>query len=784
MATPDALLQSMLDAAPGLGQPSGLLESQVPSIASGFKFDFAGMPGVKPAAEKLLAAGAWQLLQHLSREDVSTVTVHYYLERLGADLSTPNTRRTVVTYPPPSARTRTALTRFGTDVSMEALTGSDATQSLRTYAGRSNFPVNPGIGGEHFHLHVSRMHKDVRQTLVVMWLLHLDIVAGADLTMTLDPAQLHAGVRNAPTQADECEYAKSVDGIRLHVNAVDATTKALLVAACDPTMVAGRSARTRRYDWEVVPITFYGGILPVAQNVILANADATARAIISFGEQYGTQQDCSAALHTALLLYGAEDLGTRVPLLLGAPALHGDAHRTQILSSGIAMVRELAGRELAALAMFLARSYAQSAAAALRTTVLAVGAKDLPGSEAYLTGIHQHLLWSAGAAFGREWEGLYPTFIHHGACVYINVNRLWAQTGVLHCLMAGIVVEGAVVSEVAGTFTTKALVDTAVTDNPSAGEARADEAVTWYILSQLLQDGGEGLAGSRAAIKRALTQRLQLHPDTRQFACTTSRLVIAGLGSPVFLNPASEERPVLALPPTDPAVAVPATTSGAVLAAKSAETLKPLAPDDDWVQALVTHRGPIASTTMRRQKAPTLRGELRKKEAIVVTNVPEPARDAVDRAAAFGWGPEPTSGEGMLCGARAVHASLDAMARAEDDIAPLLDTVITAIQNALTPEQRALMDAADVPVTLDNFTVDQLALGVRQLGRYQLGVVESTNGRGTVRVYGPDDDEAELVLIHHDGRGHWSSIGPGGGKRVRRDSAQQRTPRAAVPSGG
>lgn len=780
MATPDALLQSMLEAAPGLGQPSGLLEPQVVGAGGGmFKFDFAGMPGVKPAAEKLLSPGAWQLLQHLSREDVEAVTVHYYLERIGADLSTPNTRRTVVAYPPPSARSRTALTRYGAEVSMEALTGSDATQSLRSYAERSNFPVMPGIGGEHFHLHVARMHKDIRQTLVVMWLMHLDIVAGADLTMTLDPAQLHAGVRGAQSQAAECEYAKTTGGVRLHVNAVDATTKALLVAACDPGMVNGRSARTRRYDWEVVPLTLYGGILPVAQNVILANADATARAIISFSEQYATQQECSAALHTALLLYGAEDLGTRVPLLLGAPSLHGDAHRTRILSSGIAMVRELAGRELAALAMFLARSYAQSAAAALRTTVLAVGAKDLPGADAYLVAVHQHLLWSAGEAFGREWEGLYPSFIHHGACVYINVNRLWAQTGVLHCLMAGIVVEGAVVSEVAGTFTTRALVDTAVTDNPAAGEARADEAVTWYILSQLLQDGGEGLAGSRAAIKRALTQRLQLHPDTRQFACTTSRLVIAGLGSPVFLNPASEDRPVLALPPNDPAVAVPPPASGPVLAANSAAALKPLAPEEDWVQSLVTHRGPIASTTMRRQKAPAMRGALHAKEAIVVAEVPGPAREAVDRAAACGWGPEPTSGEGMLCGARAIQASLDAMAKADEEIAPLLDTVITAIQGALTPEQRALMEAADVPVTLSDFTVDQLALGVRRLGRYQLGVIESTNGRGTVRVYGPDDPEAETVLIHHDGRGHWSSIGPGGGKRVRRESTRQTRPPTA-----
>jgi hypothetical protein len=773
MAAPDAFLQSLLEAAPGFGQPAAL-RAPTPGSTRGFNLgmDFSGAGGLAvPAAEKLLSPNAWDLLRHLAAEDADKVEVHYYVEKQGADLSSPNSRATQIVYPPVSARRRTALTRMGTDVGLEAYSNATARAALLKYATASNINVSPGIGAEHHHMHVLTMHKHVAALLTQMWLLHLDIANGADPVVTLDAVRVHSQLARVGRTEDECEAAKSLPGVRMHVNSCDQTLKALLVGACDITNVTSLSPRCSRFSWAPTPLTFYGGVLPSSQQVPLSNPDATARAIIYFGSRFATSLELSQALHTALLLYGMEDAGTRASLRAADPQLHEETHQMPVGTLGMTRVKELAGRELVALSMFLARAYAQSASQIVRSAVLAMGAKDVDGADAYLMNNQVLLMKGTGTTLGQNWQSLYPDILDHATSVHVGFKRHWSQKGVLHSLIAGITAEGSLADTMTQPLQLGTLLDTRVTDLPDAGDERKKETSRWLLLSEILRDGGENLCGSMDALRRGMGAQQRLHAETRLYSGSAIRFVIAGLGAPILTKLAQDPGLQLA-----PGIAEAAEEAAPVISHPEvvAEQLRAAVQsprDEDWVHTLVTQRGPLASTVMRRAKpSQYARSPADTRRELVVVRMPDPATRAVARAAGLGWGPEETSGEGLLCGARALHQSLSAMAAVEGQSGPLLDQVRTALEHAMTPEQTALAEAAGVPLGVDNFTVDQLAIGLRQLGDYRLGILTSTNGTGDVMIHGEGD--GEVVLIHHDGRNHWSSIGPSSNVRLRRQSTR------------
>jgi len=120
----------------------------------------------------------------------------------------------------------------------------------------------------------------------------------------------------------------------------------------------------------------------------------------------------------------------------------------------------------------------------------------------------------------------------------------------------------------------------------------------------------------------------------------------------------------------------------------------------------------------------------------------------------------PTSGEGLLCGARAIRGSLAAIGKSVQ-----LPEAMEAICKALTQEQKDAAAAAGVPVTDRDFTADQLAAGLRQLGDYRLVVLHETDAGVHTFSHG-GTEKSTPVLVHNQG-GHWSTVGPGKGRKLR-----------------
>nr|WRW25203.1 CP [Bipolaris maydis chrysovirus 2] len=764
---PDDLLASMLEVAPGFGQPDAFARGGGGGVhGAGDDLFFVGAPGTVPAAQELLSEGDWALLQLLSAQDVDEVSFQYTLERWGADLSSPNLRSAVVRYPAPTSRKECVVVARGSAPELLNYTGPEARRGLMEYALQRSTNVDPGVGAEHHHVQTTLAGKDLRMVLTLMWLIHLDVASRADVTVRLEPMSVRWGLQACRNPADECEAAKALGGVRMHVNSCSEVLKALLIAATNRRSVAGLSARVDRYSWPAVPLVLYGGVLPQAQRVHLLDANATARAIVAFSMKMGAVVESGEALNTALLMYGVEESGSRFALDCSLSSVHEDTHSRVDVSPGLVRVRELAGLEIVALSKFVARAYAQSAAGLVRAAVQSVGAKDLPGAEGYVLANHELLQREAARTLAQSWGALRPNVVSHETYVHVNFRFIWGHLGVAHALVAGVVPEGSVARMVSAPLTLGALNDTRTTDDPSLGRSREEESVVWLALSELLTDLGEGLSASPGAMRKLLRGSVRLHQEARNYSQSRVQLVIAGIGAPVLLT--TEDNQGCVYDPAPPNASTDVCGVSAVTA--TAQTLDYLAAvgdgGEDWMPGLLERRGPVASTILRRDRGPSggpARDRSGSEQPILVRAADSDGQDAALEAAMRGWGPELTSGEGLLCGARAVHQSLVARSQLEDAPPPLLDQVLTAVRTALTPEQLELVAAAGEDAVMSDFTVDQLGAGLRQLGDYRLGVVQDD---GTMYVHGAG--EGQIILVHHSA-GHWSSIGPAATRPMRYD---------------
>nr|WRW25207.1 CP [Bipolaris zeicola chrysovirus 1] len=764
---PDDLLASMLEVAPGFGQPDAFARGEGGGV-HGVNDDlfFIGAPGTVPAAQDLLSVRYWSFFNKLSAQDVDEVSFQYTLERLVADLSSPNLRSSVVRYPAPTSRKECVVVARGSAPELLSYTGPEARRGLNEYALQRSTNVDPGVGSEHHHVQTALAGKDLRMVLTLMWLVHLDVAARADVNVRLEPMAVRWGLHACRNPADECEAAKALRGVRMHVNSCTDVLKALLVAATSRRSVAGLSARVSRYSWPEVPLVLYGGTLPQAQRVHLLDANATARAIVAFSMKMGAMAEAGEALNTALLMYGVEEPGSRFALDCPLSSAHEDTHSRVSVGPGLVRVRELAGLEIVALGKFIARSYVQSAAGVVRAAVQSVGARDLPGAEDYVLANHELLQREAARTLATAWGAMRPNIASHETYVHVNFRYIWGHLGIAHALVAGVVPANSVAHMVSAPMELGALNDTRTTDDPSLGKSREEESVLWLALSELLANLGEGLSASPGAMRKMLRGPTRLHHEARNYSQSRVQLVIAGIGAPVLLTTEDNRGCVY-----DPA---PSHASNDVCGV-SAVTAIPQTMDylalvtgegEDWMPGLLERRGPVASTILRRDRGPPggpARDRANSEQPILVHAVDSDGQDAALEAAMRGWGPELTSGEGLLCGARAVHQSLVARSQVEGTPPPLLDQVLTAVRTALTPEQLELVAAAGEDAVMSDFTVDQLGAGLRQLGDYRLGVILDD---GSMQVHG--GGEGQIILVHH-GPGHWSSIGPAATRPMRYD---------------
>ncbi|AXP19675.1 putative coat protein [Colletotrichum fructicola chrysovirus 1] len=814
----DELFASMVDAQPSLGMHDTFRADDVGNAYSASPdFDLSGDGAASQAvAAELLGPLGWELYQSLGPDNTTHVTVQYYLEQEGVRYTSPNLRSVDVTYSEPTGRevyfAYRAKRMAPFTVSQEA-----ATHSLRKYAVESMTGVPLGAGVEQHHYRVLQTGLHIESLLTTMWLIHLDVVAGADAKVNIDQ-----GVRQALAPGlnleQERDYAKTLPGVRVHINSLDNVAKALIVAACDRNTLVGASARTARYQWARVPLTMYGGQLPGAMQVALNSPDATARAIVNFADHYGSRVACGMALRTACMLYGITLNNSKVVLNFAEPSLHEGTHANGDVMYGLNRCRELAGRELVALAVYLGHTLQQTSGQAIRGAVLGLGAKDVPNVENTIARSQSLLLQNCGRRLHEWWQGACGTYLDVAEYVRLNLKHTTAQRGVIHALSVGFVAEGTMLETVSQPITLRSAADVAVGDDPYGSAERTKASAQWYVVSGLLTDGGESLQHSVGALSRTLGPHVKLHPHIRHFAGSTVRFVIAGFTAPMHLSMATVRDVVHQPVRTDDVMDVPIPEGAPEIIKEVVDQLEP-ETDSNWLEDMLDQRGPVATTTMRARRTQQTTAQKGYTRGTPITVSPAPSGDGADELRELtdrGWGPEHTSGEGLLCGARAVKQSLDNVAQLDGargpllehvlesmrhcmtpdqqamaslaevrldnenftvdqlalalhhdrfmmqcggDRGPLLEHVLESMRHCMTPDQQAMASLAEVRLDNENFTVDQLALGLRQLGDYRLGVVHRSEGGARASVHGPGD--GQVVYVYNDGAGHWQSVGPG-----------------------
>lgn len=717
-----------------------------------------------PAAQELLGDNLWSLLTQVGDGGVDQLHFVYIVEKVGYIPSWGDTQNTTWKYPAIKPKQRVFVLDEGEAAKTCMTSQLEALESLRLYAGHSNSRVTLGHANETHHLALLRNGPNLRQVLLRMWLLHLDILAGADVTVKVDNTLVRRALPPGIALEDECEYAKRLTGIRVHVNSLDDTARALLCYACGLTAGEGMSGRVSRYLWEPTELVFYGGVLPVAREVGLRDSAATARSIVAFAEKYGAMSDCGEALRMALHMYGTNNPANKVSLRLGVTRLHQQTHQKQLVRANY-RCHELAGMELVSLAMLVGEGVDSGFCHGLHAAVKKMGLHDTPNMHPYLEPRLRLLRDTANSLKVDEW--LSNIFVSD-AYVRRNLRYLYGKTGVMHALSLGLIVSGSLLEDATQPFEVPLRGTGQCTDDVQTADQANDDASRWLLLSSMVDDGLSGTNCSRKAMARIANPDVELDESTPGFAGAMVKFGIVCFGGRMTLRKVAKKS--FSFQPTAPEVYTDNVQKSDEQVLQGRMSEQPANADgQDWVSAVLAQRGPLASTTTRRaNRSVDVAAEPGERVSVVVQDVPEQLHDAVEQLIDRGWAEQETSGLRLECGANALHQSLTAHHGVEGTAPPTRDEVLTALKSSLSPEQRQQAADAGVRIEDNDFTADQMAVALRRFGPYALGVIGGEALDAHALVVG----DGEPIFVRNTA-GHWSGIGPGG-RRIGRGTSRRR----------
>nr|BBC45616.1 putative coat protein [Alphachrysovirus aspergilli] len=713
----------------------------------------------KPAAELLLGEDLWALMQQVSDQGVEKISFRYAVEKLGFTPGYNEISDFTFNYESVKASQVTYILDEGERARTALVTGAEASDSLRAYAGHTNSRVRLGHAGEMHHLNLIRNGPNLRQVFLRMWLMHLDVLAGAQVSVRVDNVLTRQHLPADIAIEDECEFAKRLSGVRVHVNSLDDTSKALLVYACGLSDGEGASARISRYVWEPIHLTFYGGIMPVAREVLLTDASATGRAIVAFAERYGQMADCGEALRMALHMYGTVTSARKMTIRLGIARLHQQTHQKQLVRANY-RCQELGCVELVSLAMLVGEGVDSALGHSLHAAVRMMNLRDTPMMYVYLEP-RARMIKDAAEALGlRAWLS---DFFVESEYVRRNLKQLYAKEGVMHAMALGLVVRGSLVEEASEAFEVPARIAGGPTDDVQTASEQMDRASAWLLLNHMLNNGLASVGCTRAALARIADPDEQLDEACSGYAGARVRMALVGFGGSITLRRVAQTS--FALQPTAPEVPVETVVKSDDDALQTRMSEGPANADaKDWLATLLAQRGPLASTTTRRGNVSVAVQAAHYGPAEVrVAAVPEELEQSLDTLVERGWGELDTSGENLECGANALHQSLAAHGAATGEHVPNRDDVLTAMRSALSPAQREIARQAGVDIGRANFTADQMAAALQQFGPYRLAVIHGPPEAAEVMGIG----DGEPIYVRHYGQ-HWSGIGPGGRRVGRR----------------
>jgi len=337
-----------------------------------------------------------------------------------------------------------------------------------------------------------------------------------------------------------------------------------------------------------------------------------------------------------------------------------------------------------------------------------------------------------------------------------NYRSLWGERGVLHCLAAGIVVQDTTLEEVVKPITVPDIKTSMPTDDPAYAKTLKDDWGVFTLIEDLVMEGGEQLCGGAKARVKQLIGQIKLSRETRALCGSTVVFTLLSMGDEIYIERDTTNLAVIhpddaAREFDDPIVeptVLPQLGVAQLAPEQQGESLL-----DDMLSKLVPH----ASAMFRRPQMGESKLQVPVSEPVVISQ--SLTGPWYDRIVNQGWGVVETSGEGLMCGAQAIYATLASMNAEGTARQYTFPEVSEALATSLTPAQSELMTMTGEQPTDHNFTADQMAAGLLRLGNYSLRIIQE-NGDGSVNTYvaGGINPETVEVPVHHS-RNHWSGFG-------------------------
>ncbi|QDB74972.1 MAG: putative coat protein [Coniothyrium diplodiella chrysovirus 1] len=747
-----------------MGMPDSLLADKNSSEPKEQRLDMTELVLNKSLAEELLSPAMWGLFNQVGASGSGPVVMTYSLDRRHGDVTTPALSKVSVPYESVPKTARAYVYYEGKVANAYVSSMIEGESSLSSYAKTVRGPVLLGHGVEAAHLRMERRGCEIRALMVRMWMLHLDVVSGSELKIPVDHIRAHKSLISCRDVEEECDYAKTVRGVRVHVNAMDNTGRALLMASAGQSDVQGMSTRASRYTWPKVNVTLYGGMLPRSFDMTLTDASVTARAIVSFADAYGQREECGTALQTALMLYGTHLTPSKLVLKLPLPDVHQHTHQARVMRPELKRCRELASPGMVGVALFAGLGWAQAASHTLRATLMGMGVNDVDGAKEYFVRTHETLVHKAArqlALVGCAKN--YYTYVNDEEYLRRLVKPLWATRGVMHALSMGLVIKNSLIEQVTMPIMLTTHLDTDLTDAPDQGSKHKEALGKWMLASALRRSGGQELCCSLWALADDVRDNTRIHSDIQLHAGNEVQFRLVSIGDEISVHTLIKSG--FGFQPPLPAEDIADTFEANNVLVSDMKRAPDAQKAADWVDDLLALRGPAATTTLRKRPNTYNAKPATIDTSVANVEVREVAPDATQtfaQIAARTWGVVPTSGEGLMCGARALKLSMDALHAAENLPAPPFDEVVDVLTGAIvTDDERERAEAAGVHLDTNNFTVDQMSIAAQRMG-YRLGVIDS-DVNGSHRVWlnpAEGSTDGDPVLYVHNEHGHWSGIGP------------------------
>jgi len=289
-----------------------------------------------------------------------------------------------------------------------------------------------------------------------------------------------------------------------------------------------------------------------------------------------------------------------------------------------------------------------------------------------------------------------------------------------------------------------------------AAEQASDDAARWLLLSAMLLDGLGCENSTRQAMAKMADPDEELDPDSPMYAGARVKMGIVCFGGSTILRKMAKTS--FAFQPTAPEVHTDNVAKADEHVLQDRLSEQPANADaKDWVSAVLEQRGPLASTTTRRNnRSVDMAADLTDEAEVLIAEVPDQLHDAIEQVIDRGWAEQDTPGRNLECGANALHQSLRAHHELHGGQAPTRDEVLTALRASLTPAERQRAEDSGVRIEDSNFTADQMAAALGRFGPFALGVIGGESERAHAMVVG----DGEPIFVRHSA-GHWSGIGPG-----------------------